>query len=157
MGLQKRPGDGGRDWNGSRQRLSTSSHANRGQHSQKIGSCRVVRVQMLNDFWVAPPWPARPKPACCFPTKTCGLTRGGLASRLPVAPPALGLRITKSRYLKPTFITPTVGSSKHCTELSRGPQHPGHRHAAAGMPGHVAWRLLLPVPATHRRPANHGI
>ena len=102
------PGDGGRDWDGSRQRtehLSTSSHANKGQHLQKIGSCRVVRVQMLNDFWVAPPWPARPKPACCFPTKTCGLTRDGLASRLPVSPPVLGLRITKSRYLRSPLLS----------------------------------------------------
>ena len=57
---------------------------------------------------------------------------------------------------EPTFITPTVGSSKHCTEQSRGPQHPGHRHAAAGMPGDVAWRLLLPVPATHRRQRTRG-
>ena len=143
-----------------RQRLSTSSHANKGQHLQKIGSCRVVRVQMLNDFWLAPPWPARPKPACCFPTKTCGLTRDGLASRLPVSPPALGLRITKSRYLpSPLLSLQPSGPQNTAPSRAEGLNIPGHRHVAAGCRhalGDVAWRLLLPVPATHRRRRTRG-
>ncbi len=144
-----------------RQRLSTSSHANKGQHLQKIGSCRVVRVQMLNDFWLAPPWPARPKPACCFPTKTCGLTRDGLASHLPVSPPALGLRITKSRYLRsPLLSLQPSGPQKHCTEQSRGPQHPGTQACRCRRKACPGRCRVAPVAAracsSQTPPANQG-